>query len=62
MEWININDREPEDVARCLVTDGEVVDIMVYYGPYKGVQEWTSFTCQTLDVTHWMPLPKPPEL
>ena len=65
VEWIPVTDRlpdaEPGDVSeRVLVTDGKDVAIVEWFnfeecGPFWG---YTGFG---KDVTHWMPLPAPPE-
>ena len=57
MEWISIKDKFPALGVRVLATDGMDVEIMIYYGHYKECPEWSSYVCNTLDVTHWMPLP-----
>jgi hypothetical protein len=62
MKWISIDDRLPVGGARLLVTDGVDVEIMIYYGEYKGAHEWSSYTHNTLDVSHWMPLPSVDEI
>lgn len=50
--WIPVEDRLPEGECRCLVAvDGEVRSA-TYYPPGKFQPE----------ITHWMPLPKPPEV
>lgn len=70
--WISVNDRLPEedDITNYLVTDGE------YYwvGYYRyDAEAWDSFTMgwlgqvyadgtnESANITHWMPLPEPPE-
>ncbi len=59
MEWISVKERLPETSQKVLVTDGEDLDIMRYFGEYKGSPDWDH---GTLDVTHWMPIPAPPEV
>ena len=60
MEWISVEDYFPPFGVRVLATDGMDVEIMLYYGVYKGAHEWSSYTANTLDVTDWMRLPEPP--
>lgn len=66
MDWISVEDSLPEGVNDVLfVTQGTVV--MGYY--YEPGEEWTNYETkewdgdyETLtDVTHWAPLPDPPE-
>ena len=55
-EWISVKDRLPEqgEEAICIAADG---DMMI--GKYT---EWGwMFPCYFEDLTHWMPLPKPPK-
>lgn len=61
MKWINVNSQVPECATKCLATDGIDIEIMMFYGDYKGAHEWSSSNYNTLDVTHWMPLPIPPQ-
>lgn len=59
--WNNIETKIPTEAGSYLVTDGESVQIMDYYGEYKGSHDWSSRICCTLDVKYWMELPKPPK-
>ena len=55
-EWISVEDRLPEqgEKAICIDADG---DMMI--GKYT---EWGwMFPCYFEDLTHWMPIPHPPE-
>lgn len=60
MNWINVNDSLPQETGKYLVTDGDDVEIMAFFGTYKDSPDWSSYACNTLDVTHWMPLPPLP--
>lgn len=60
MKWNDIKKQEPPCAGSYLVTDGEDIQIMDYFGKYKGADEWSSRVCCTLDVTHWMELPELP--
>lgn len=60
--WIPCSERMPEtngkDVSYLVyVPSFEAVDIADYH---PDVDEWT-FMCLPVTVTHWMPLPEPPE-
>ena len=58
-EWININKETPEDDERCLVhlSNGHIC-----IGFYTSETFWsTGYYVNTLEVTHWMPLPEPPK-
>ena len=55
-KWISVEDRLPEqgEEAICIAADG---DMMI--GKYT---EWGwMFPCYFEDLTHWMPIPEPPE-
>lgn len=66
LEWINIEDRKPsgDDIDILVVSDGEVCFC------HHGVDSWGRDYYETPDVyesedikniTHWMPLPDPPQ-
>ena len=61
MEWIDIEIAPPIEFGSYLVTDGEDIQIMNYYGLYKGAHDWSSYVNNTLNVTYLMPLPSLPE-
>jgi hypothetical protein len=53
-EWISVKDRLPEHGSTCLIVTTkkeEGISIAWFEKAY-----WSKW-----DVTHWMPLPKPPE-
>jgi hypothetical protein len=52
-EWIPVSERLPDEEVRVLATDGTDVFDSEYM---SGNWEWCA------DVTHWMPLPEPPEV
>lgn len=60
MEWIDVKDRLPEHTTYVLIHfiyDGEsYVDKGAYYPDGK----WIDCDYDYVNVTHWMPLPKPP--
>jgi hypothetical protein len=70
-QWISVKDRLPEEDVAVLVY-GQVLndppDVIGVRRRYNGDQEWKytwesedGFIYREDDVTHWMPLPKPPE-
>jgi hypothetical protein len=69
--WISVKDRLPEEDVAVLVY-GQILndppDIIGVRRRYNGDQEWKhtwesedGFIYREDDVTHWTPLPKPPE-
>lgn len=59
-KWISVDDKLPEDDARYLCyTIDALCEVCIYYGD----GEWIApdFANWTRYVTHWMPLPEPPE-
>ena len=52
-EWIPVDERLPPEETRLLAYDGDKVFESEYW---NGNWEWCA------DVTHWMPLPEPPEV
>lgn len=61
MQWKKASEILPSASDRYLVTDGKEIEIMTYFGTFKGSPEWSSYNCNTLDVTHWMVLPSLPQ-
>jgi hypothetical protein len=70
-QWVSVKDRLPEEDIAVLVY-GQVLndppDVIGVRRRYNGDQEWKhtwesedGFIYREDDVTHWMPLPKPPE-
>ena len=61
--WISVKDRLPEAIKRALVAadfSGVMdVDVAMYCG--NGMWESMSGLYPKFSVTHWMPLPEPPE-
>jgi hypothetical protein len=76
MKWINVKDRLPEEdrpVMGCVadkysLTGKVSLSIVYYYGIFNGWQALDDGVLlgqalddgDSLDVTHWMPLPEPP--
>ena len=63
-EWISVEDRLPKDGVRVLALheDG-IVRIGISRGCFPAVVSRTyAKTFGIVEVTHWMPLPEPPEM
>ena len=61
-EWISVDSKLPEEPGLYLVFDGLMVGATewVRMSPNHGEGfEWDIFTGE--EVTHWMPIPAPPE-
>lgn len=57
--WTSVNERIPYEACECIVTIGEVIVMAAYWNGY----EWRTVEehLKIPNVTHWMPLPTPPE-
>ena len=61
-KWIECSERMPEELDDVLVTDGDNIEIKWWDGDdWDSWVERNSNICSD-DVTHWMPLPEPPEV
>lgn len=73
-KWISVKDRLPEKITnKVIVLCKNGYRGFGHYENYKGKQTWYNlesdkpFTdwdledCESYEVTHWMPLPKPPK-
>ena len=64
-EWISVKDRLPEQMKKVLTTveydfNGKHYrHLKIAY--YDGNGKWEPLSRQTDEITHWMPLPDPPE-
>lgn len=57
--WIPVSERLPEDRVRVLGFDGDrVFEAELFEGQWI----WVSNKAHNWVVTHWMPLPEPPEV
>ena len=57
--WISVKERLPEEGKTVLVTDG----LFVHHGYLIDNRWWSYASCpEGFATTHWMPLPKPPEV
>lgn len=63
-EWIKCSERMPAPFSHVLVTDGDKVEIKWLDGDFDEWDSWEEFNSNidNEDITHWMPLPEPPEV
>lgn len=59
MDWIDVNERLPEKHQTVIATDGNEVGEYIFFGA-KGGYYFETDEGYSIDVTHWMPLPKRP--
>jgi Protein of unknown function (DUF551). len=61
MEWLPI-ETAPKDGTWVLVHTGEYTHpISAFWFKYNGLAYWRDYNLDVVDeITHWMPLPKPP--
>lgn len=57
-EWISVNERLPDGNGRFLTVDKKG-DMMVCY--WEKRFGWFASVCNKNAITHWMPLPEPPQ-
>lgn len=62
-EWIGVKDRLPPLGERVLCSDGTAVfeQYRVELSAVYGIWERSGMKSPMQNVTHWMPLPEPPE-
>jgi hypothetical protein len=66
--WISVKDRLPEEKEAVLVTDGTDMSVgCLYHKQFEpeNVIPTYDMSCVEFDlgnITHWMPLPEPPEV
>ena len=62
-EWVPVDDRLPKDWTDVLVSSRfGFLETAVYTGtPGKWRIEWNGDMLEADSITHWMPLPQPPE-
>ncbi len=60
--WINCSERMPKGYADVLVTDGEHVEVK-WWDESGYWNSWTELNSDIFadEITHWMPLPEPPQ-
>ncbi len=57
-QWIKCSDRMPDDYQDVLVTNGTEIDLQF---TVKGDWVLPNFGYKDVKISHWMPLPEPPE-
>jgi hypothetical protein len=67
-KWVSVNDRLPDESCECLgIVDGEVTEVSYSPKCKELICVWSMCDadgCKPLSddaVTHWMPLPEPPQ-
>ncbi|HAN8601128.1 TPA: DUF551 domain-containing protein [Escherichia coli] len=60
--WISFSERMPKGYADVLVTDGEHVEVK-WWDESGYWNSWTELNSDIFadEITHWMPLPEPPQ-
>lgn len=58
-KWVDVMDDLPVNEDDVLVLSGGKEVVIGWFNGYCG--EWRTYSCVASDVTHWMPLPKPPK-
>ena len=61
-KWIKCSERMPEKLDDVLVTDGVYVEVKWWNGYIWDCWAPRNSDISYKDVTHWMPLPEPPEV
>ena len=60
MKWISVKDRLPKEGEWVIGANLYRVEFGIYLGKKKGfVIPYCNYLC--LEMTHWMPLPNPPD-
>jgi len=61
-KWIPVSERLPEKSETVLVLHDNAVDIVTYHPKSNRWELLWWVNADLHDVTHWMPLPEPPEV
>ena len=62
-EWIKVDDRLPEyeGMYLCRFEDGDIETFYYFWGDEDGDGDSGHWGMCNCPITHWMPLPEPPE-
>ena len=60
-EWISVEERLPEPDTEVLARRSIGMDVECYHKEAGGYWSWDEYSGKWR-VTHWMPLPEPPEV
>ena len=61
-DWISVKEQMPKTFHTVLLTDGIDVGAGEYRGTTNlGFPYWSGSLGECVNITHWMPLPKPPK-
>ena len=59
-KWINVDDRLPDKPCNYLVHVPPCYTNVVFYNGYDWVIDEEEYCFDAHEITHWMPLPEPP--
>ncbi len=62
MKWKVLKDEQPAKRGHYLVSDGDEVLEMIYIEYLDGVYYFETYRGYSINATHWMELPDPPEI
>ena len=60
-DWISTGERLPDEEGRYLIFYTQGRQRRIFVGDYLPREERWTGACPDMSVTHWMPLPAPPE-
>ncbi len=58
-EWISVEERLPDENGRFLTVDKKGDMMVCFWEKHFG---WFAMVCNKNAITHWMPLPEPPDM
>ncbi len=61
MDWVSVKDRLPESGEAVLTCNQDDCDIGFLSSTNNDGPDWQNLYFFHISVTHWMPLPSPPE-